>query len=52
MDHEEAISAAEDAREEPPAQAPPLMSKADAKDLLEEIKVEIKELKRWTGLGL
>src|SRR4051794_16053810 len=47
MDHEEAISAAEDAGEEPPAQAPPLMSKADAKDLLEEIEIEIKELKRW-----
>ena len=47
MDHQEAISAAQDADKEPPAQASPLISKADAKELLEEIEVEIKEIKWW-----
>lgn len=47
VDHQDAISAAQDAGTEPPAQAPHLISKANAKDLLEEIEVQIKEMKRW-----
>ena len=46
MDHEEAINTAEDIKEELSTQALPLMFKIDAKELLEEIKVEIKEKKR------
>src|SRR4051794_20662113 len=47
VDHHNAIEAAQDAGEELPAHAPNLISKADAKELLEEIEVEIKEKKRW-----
>ena len=47
MDYQDVIEAAEDAGEVLPERLPPLMTKIDAKDLLEEIEVEIKERKRW-----
>jgi hypothetical protein len=47
-DHEAAVKAALDAGQEPPTEMPERISKEEAKDLLEEIEVQIKEHKIWT----
>jgi gag-polypeptide of LTR copia-type len=47
VDHQTAVKAALDAGQQPPTEPPALIPKEDAKDLLAEIEVQIKENKIW-----
>jgi hypothetical protein len=47
IDHQAQVKAALDAGQAPPTDLPALISKEEAKDLLDEIEVQIKERKIW-----